>query len=234
MVEKFCQRGVLLHKGEMHGIGPAKSIVDQYHALLYSDEKTYLRYLNTQSVGTSAPLTSKEIALDCTEGSETLLRSSLADHEKEIDQASLRALIARWQVVSDDQKPSEVFRTGEVATASFEVEVFSPVDEMQAGILIRTVEGVSAFGTSTHYHGNNYLSAKPGDTVRFSFALRLDLCPGTYFVTLAVAEAVSHSDMLYLDRKTDVIVLSVGQPRITSTGIASLATHVEAVLKEPQ
>jgi lipopolysaccharide transport system ATP-binding protein len=114
---------------------------------------------------------------------------------------------------------------------SFDVDVFSSVVEMQAGILFRTVEGISAFGTSTLYHENNYLGAKPGDTVRFSFTLRLDLCPGAYFVTLAVAEAVSHGDMLYLDRKTDVIVISIGQPRITSTGIASLATRVETVLK---
>ncbi len=42
-VEKFCQKAILLHKGAVHGIGPAKDIVDQYHALLYSDDKAYLR-----------------------------------------------------------------------------------------------------------------------------------------------------------------------------------------------
>src|SRR5690606_39402793 len=45
-VEKFCQRAALLHRGELHALGPAKEVIDQYHALLYSDEKTYLRYLN--------------------------------------------------------------------------------------------------------------------------------------------------------------------------------------------
>ncbi|PSV19658.1 ABC transporter ATP-binding protein, partial [Photobacterium kishitanii] len=45
-VEKFCQRAILIHKGDVQGIGEAKEIVDQYYALLYSDEKAYLRYLN--------------------------------------------------------------------------------------------------------------------------------------------------------------------------------------------
>ena len=33
-VEKFCQRAALLHRGELHGLGPANEAVDQYHALL--------------------------------------------------------------------------------------------------------------------------------------------------------------------------------------------------------
>jgi lipopolysaccharide transport system ATP-binding protein len=104
--------------------------------------------------------------------------------------------------------------------------VLEPVQEIQAGILIRTVEGVSAFGTSTLYHDNNYLNGKPFTTLQFDFNLNLALCPGTYFVTLAIAEAISHGDMTYLDRKTDVILLRVSETRILGSGIAALKSSV--------
>lgn len=108
-----------------------------------------------------------------------------------------------------------------------------PVREIQAGILIRTIEGVSAFGTSTLYHGLNYRNGQPGTTLRFEFALDLRLCQGTYFVTLAIAEAISHGDMSYLDRKTDVILLKINQIRLTGSGIAMLEARVSAQLVEP-
>lgn len=86
-VEKFCQRGVLLHQGRMHGVGPAKEIVDQYHALLYSDERSYLRYLNQtvhQSAETTAHLTG------VADASQAVVREGSAE------QGQLRAVIKDW------------------------------------------------------------------------------------------------------------------------------------------
>ena len=217
-VEKFCQRGVLLHKGNVHGIGPAKEIVDQYHALLYSDEKTYIRYLQ-QSQGTNTPLASVDetTALQDTEG---------RIGEDEPSENGMRAVIAHWQILDASGNPCDQFMTGETLTLRFFVDVLRPIDEIQAGLLIRTVEGVSAFGTSTLYHHKNFTNAQSGKRLVFDFELRADLCAGTYFATLAIAEAISHGDMAYLDRKTDVIVFTVHQPRILASGIAMLDTKV--------
>lgn len=100
------------------------------------------------------------------------------------------------------------------------------VGEIQAGILIRTVEGVSAFGTSTLYHQKNVIHARRGSRFNFEFTLQANLCSGSYFITLAAAEAISHGDMLYLDRKTDAIVINIHQPRTLASGIAMLNTEI--------
>lgn len=222
-VEKFCQRGVLLHQGQMHGVGPAKEIVDQYHALLYSDERSYLRYLNQlahQIPETTAPPPGAGDA-------------GQVDGPDDLSgQGRLRAVIKGWEVCDSDGEASEIFHSGAQATIRFDVDVLQPVKEIQAGILIRTIEGVSAFGTSTLYHGMNHQDAQPCTTVRFEFALELRLCQGAYFVTLSIAEAISHGDMSYLDRKTDVILLKINQMRLTGSGIAMLDAHVSAQLVE--
>ena len=212
-VEKFCQRGILLHKGEAHGIGPAKEIVDQYHALLYSDEKAYLRYQSANR---------KETIDSPAEESE----SNTGKDDTTAESIDIRAAITEWGIFDVNDNPCEQFKTGEIIKIRFYVSVQDYVGEIQAGILIRTVEGVSAFGTSTLYHNKNYIDAQQGNRLKFDFELKADLCAGNYFVTLSIAEAISYGDMLYLDRKTDVIVIKINQLRVLASGIAMLESAV--------
>lgn len=212
-VEKFCQRGILLHKGEVHGIGPAKEIVDQYHALLYSDEKAYLRYQSANRKETIDSLAQES-------------ESNTGKNDTTAESIDIRAAITEWGIFDVNDNPCEQFKTGEIIKIQFYVSVQDYVGEIQAGILIRTVEGVSAFGTSTLYHNKNYIDAQQGNRLKFDFELKADLCAGNYFVTLSIAEAISYGDMLYLDRKTDVIVIKINQLRVLASGIAMLESAV--------
>jgi lipopolysaccharide transport system ATP-binding protein len=216
-IEKFCQRAILLHKGELHGLGPAKEIVDQYHALLYSDEKTYLRYLNYRLPATKAA------PLEC--ASEEPDQSAYINVRTE-ENPGLRAVISHWEALDQTGDYCEAYKTGDEVKIRFFVDILEPIQEIQAGILIRTIEGVSAFGTSTSYYNKNYLDAKPDTTLQFDFNLKLTLCTGIYFVTLAIAEAISPSDMSYLDKKTDVIIFNITEIHPLGSGIASLRSVV--------
>ena len=223
-VEKFCQRAVLLHKGEVHGIGEAKAIIDQYHALLYSDEKAYLRYLNSQNEEKPG-VNPEEPAVG---GSQAVAAHPLP-HEggaASEDDGQLKAYIKSWASLDANGERCEAFLSGQEATVAFEVSALHALQEIQVGVLIRTVEGVSVFGSSTMYHGANLFDVQAGETCRAQFRVRMDLCEGTYFVTLALAEAISRSEMAYLDKKTDVIILRVSAPKAAGTGIAALPTSV--------
>ncbi|THU02828.1 ABC transporter ATP-binding protein [Lampropedia puyangensis] len=215
-VEKFCQRGVLLHKGEMRGIGPAKEIVDQYHALLYSDEKAYLRYQASRDANQHSSAMQNQHAKEDTPS------SGLSTE----DTSGLRAVISGWDIFDTQGNPCEQYQTGDTFRVKLLIDVLSSVEEIQAGMLMRTVEGVSAFGTSTLYHKKNITAPQKGSRYEVEFEVEVSLCAGSYFITLAIAEAISHSDMRYLDRKTDVIVVTVHQPRTLASGIAMLDAKI--------
>lgn len=225
-VEKFCRRAALLHKGSLHGVGSAKDIVDQYHALLYSDEKAYLRFLNTtRDQGNPENADGKPSRADGdTEAADPGDRASA--------EGRLDAAISKWCILNAAGEPCEAFVTGDLAVIRFLLSVFTPLTEIQSGILMRTVEGVSAFGTSTSYHQTNIHDSQPGQTYLIEFRVHLTLCSGVYFVTLAAAEAISHSDMRYLDRKTDAIVIHINDYRPRGTGIAALSSTVTAKLMQ--
>lgn len=230
-VEKFCQRAVLLHKGRLHGIGDASAIIDQYHALLYSDEKAYLRYVNSEA-GEAVTLPAQDVLVQAQQthaGAESdhaiAAAVSVPDAGPE-GEGRLRAYIESWSSTDAHGEPCEVFMTGQKVTLSARVKALDAIDEMQFGVLLRTVEGVSAFGSSTMYQHANLKGVVHGDTCEVRFTLDLNLCEGTYFVTFALAEAISHADMAYLDRKTDVLILKVRAMRAKGTGIAALPTVV--------
>lgn len=237
-VEKFCQRAVLLHQGTMHGLGEAKTIIDQYHALLYSDEKAYLRYVNSQLTDASTDEPAHVLAAEesvaedpvASAGDDAALDALLPveDNEASSDDnnGGLRAYIKSWVALDAQGERCEAFLTGQQVTIRARIHALSAINEVQFGLLLRTVEGVSAFGTSTMYHSANCMDVRAGDFCDVEFRIGLNLCEGTYFVTLALAEAISRADMAYLDRKTDVILLKVSSPREQGTGIAALPVEV--------
>lgn len=233
-IEKFCQRAVLLHKGEMHAIGSAKDVIDQYHALLYSDEQAYIRFVNSQKERESqSSLEDQTAETFKTETTDIVYGDSDSDgsSKKQSITRGLSAQIVKWGIFDSNGKQCELFNTGEYITVTMQIESLSNINEIQAGLLLRTVEGVSVYGTSTRYHDSNLISVKCGDVWNCSFNIKLDLCPGSYFITLAIAEVLEQSGMAYLDRKTDVMVIKVNQRTLKASGIASLETQVE-VLKQ--
>lgn len=58
--------------------------------------------------------------------------------------------------------------TGQTVTIRARVHALDAIDEMQFGLLLRTVEGVSAFGTSTMYQRANCMDVKPGTSAMWS------------------------------------------------------------------
>ncbi len=220
-IERFCQRAVLLHQGVVHGIGPSNIIVDQYHALLYADEKAYLQILNREALADyAAP--AAEVSTSAAETPPT--EDGAAEVHEEV-----RAQIVSCSMTDSRDEQQEVFHPGNKARITMQVRCLKDLDEMQVGLSIKTVEGVHGFGTSTLYHNNNQTNIKSGETITVVFDVVLSLCEGIYFVSLAIASPISRAEMQYLDKRSDAIIFKVSEPRIKATGIAYLPVSIDFV-----
>jgi lipopolysaccharide transport system ATP-binding protein len=241
-VEKYCQRAMLLDQGTVHGLGASKEIVDQYHALLYADEKAYLRFLNTSDRRTgeegarsshpgqpaesadSSPVETLVPAQESAPATEppSLARPASLDRSLSTSRAHIEAV---W--IHDRMgEGREVFDSGEQVEVGFRLRVFQRVPKLQVGMRIRTTEGVTAYGTSTYYHDGVLAEVDAGKTYVARFRFLLDLCQGIYFISVAAAETVSATDMLYVDKRTDTLMIKIREHPISGSGIAQL--HAEA------
>jgi lipopolysaccharide transport system ATP-binding protein len=217
-IQKFCQRAILIEKGAVHGIGSSKQIVDQYHALLYSDEQAYLRFMNEEIRNKDSQQT--DVVAPGVHG------SPATNGDRDLCRTKVRAIISDWKLLDANGVGCDLFQSGDEVSIRAEIRVFDHIEEVQAGMLIRTVEGVPVFGTSTLYHDKNVRGALPGQKLLAEFTLAIALCEGPYFVSIAIAEAVSASEMVYLDKKTDVLILHVREHPAKGSGIASLPVAI--------
>lgn len=211
-IERFCQRAVLLHKGTVHGVGPSNQIVDQYHALLYSDEKSYLKHIgnwnNTQTNAVeSAP-------------------STTLDETPEAADSGALANITNVALTNDENTSCEILQPEEFITIKVSFKANTKIDEIQAGISIKTVEGIHAYGTSTLYKDQNIKNIKQNESITVSFRMQLNMSPGTYFISAAIAQPVSSSSMTYVDKRSDILTLKIVDHRAQSTGIAYMAAEI--------
>ncbi len=214
-VEKFCQRGILLHQGEVRAVGAAKDVVDEYHALLYADERAV-----------------RDIGINTSSSKKEKRRRQLGNGVLTKNIPATSAQIDHWEVLDDKGQGCSTFRTGDWVRLRCTVIAHRDVSELQAGVLLRTVEGVSVFGTSTMYWDKNPRDVAAGECYTFEFRLKLELVGGSYFVTFAIAEAISEADMRYLDRKADAVILKVIQPRVRGTGVCLLPVQIDISRQE--
>lgn len=221
MIEKFTNKCMLLEKGVLHGFGRSNQIIDQYHALLYADEAAYLKILNNGQVDI--------VTENTTEVSNNNMSNTSSCDGLESRQ---RAIIETVRALNINGAECGIYTVGEILRIEFKVRFFEEIATVQAGIRLKTVEGVEAYGVSTENVGENISNVKKGSSCAFTFVLPMDLCEGTYFISVAIAEKVSPSEMRYLDKKSDVLIIKLKEKKITATGIAHLKATVEYLLVE--
>ncbi|MGB2821323.1 MAG: Wzt carbohydrate-binding domain-containing protein, partial [Phycisphaerae bacterium] len=133
-----------------------------------------------------------------------------------------RALIESVWIRDAAGKARDFFDSGEEIEIGFSVLVGDPIHVLQAGVRIKTVEGVEAYGTSTAYVDASLTDVPAQSRCVARVRLTLSLGAGTYFVSVAVAETLSVAEMAYLDKRSDVLMFHVRQHPLTGTGIADL------------
>jgi lipopolysaccharide transport system ATP-binding protein len=222
-IERFCQRAVLLHQGVVHGVGASNVIVDQYHALLYADDAAYIKYLNSVKASHAV-----EPAKDVGNLDRPYFNSGNSG-EQNSDQRGVQAFITQTSVSDASGTPADVFHPSQRARFSVHLRTDTPVAELQVGISIRTVEGVHAFGTSTLYSGQNIRDLPSDTTAWIEFEFDLNLGPGVYFVSFALAEPTVSAGMRYVDKRTDALLIRVAEPRVSASGIAYMRPTISEI-----
>ena len=93
------------------------------------------------------------------------------------------------------------------------------------GMTIKTVDGITVYGANTRVHEMNVPAVPSGGEQSVSFEFRCHLLPGEYFISLGVAVDDDTVDNLAVDRRYDLIHLSVeGGP--ADFGIADLRAAI--------
>jgi lipopolysaccharide transport system ATP-binding protein len=132
-----------------------------------------------------------------------------------------RAELLSIETFGPDNKPTIVWKSGDMATVRATVQYNAAVDNPVLGLLIRTQVGFEVYGTNTELEGIKLGPRAVGDSVAVVFSFLCDLCPRAYTLTMA-----SHDpDGTVHDWMYDAIAVTVTDGRATA-GVANLRAKV--------
>jgi len=132
-----------------------------------------------------------------------------------------RAELLSIETFGPDNKPTIVWKSGDMATVRATVQYNAAVDNPVLGLLIRTQVGFEVYGTNTDLEGIKLGPRAVGDSVTVVFSFLCDLCPRAYTLTMA-----SHDpDGTVHDWLDDAIAVTVTDGRSTA-GVANLRAKV--------
>jgi len=132
-----------------------------------------------------------------------------------------RAEILSIETVGTNNRPTIVWKSGEMVSVRATVRFHQAVENPVIGMLIRTQIGFEVYGTNTELEKVAIGPRKEGDTVTITFAFLCDLCPNAYTITMA-----SHDpDGTAHDWLDDAVAVTVTDERSTA-GVANLHAKV--------
>lgn len=198
-IGRLCQRTIVLDKGHLCVISDAREGIKKYHELLY---------------------TTKELTARVQDGVSEVAEGLSGARD-------LRGRITRAHLESENGTVSSVFGSGQTAILAVEIEILGDLADVQVGISINTMDGYTAFGTNTSCFNRNISMAKAGSklTVRFMFCL--NLCEGTYSISVAMATTALPNGFEYIDRRSDIALVTITDSQRIATGIANLPVSLD-------
>ena len=214
LIQNHCSRAIFLNLGNIEAIGEPKVVIQAYLEHLFGNEIQQSREVDNSEVAravdhkdsatSSSRVVSESFDLDqdhCTQ------RRSY--NPNEYRWGDRRAAIIDYQLQSNSGNDQVVFESGEKLDLMVHVRFFEELTDLIYGCTVKTVDGQTVYGTNTRQRALDVSHGESGATVVIRFQFDLNVVPGEYFISLGVALDDSERDNIAIDRRYDLIHLTV-------------------------
>jgi lipopolysaccharide transport system ATP-binding protein len=214
LIQNHCSRAIFLNLGHIEAIGEPKVVIQAYLEHLFGSEIQQSREVDNSEVARAVD--HKDTA---TSPSRVVSGSSGLDQDhctqrrsynpNEYRWGDRRAVIIDYQLRSNSGNDQVVFESGEKLELMVHVRFFEELTDLIYGCTVKTVDGQTVYGTNTRQRALDVSHGEAGATVVIRFQFDLNVVPGEYFISLGVALDDSERDNIAIDRRYDLIHLTV-------------------------
>ena len=214
LIQNHCSRAIFLNAGNIEAIGEPKIVIQAYLEHLFGHEVQQrgedrlgqgVSAIDQADVGAnstrSVSASSGQVQDRCTQ------RRSY--NPNEYRWGDRRAAIIDYEIHSSFGNDQVVFESGENLKLMVYVQFFQDLTDLIYGCTVKTVDGQTVYGTNTRARAIDVSHAEAGTTGTVCFQFDLNLVPGEYFISLGVALDDPERDNIAIDRRYDLIHLTV-------------------------
>lgn len=195
-ITKYCDRAILLNKGQKIFEGTPKETVDIYKKVLVNQFDP-------------SELETDEDANDITKLSRDQdWKKSIQVNPELIEYGEKSAEIVDYALLDEGGLITNTFMKGTVFSVRMKIKAHGEVKEPIFAFTIKNLQGIELTGTNTTYEKVPVPPMKPGDVREVTFTQRLDLQGGEYLVSLGCT-GYQNGEFQVFHRLYDVCNLTV-------------------------
>ena len=247
---KYCDKVVLLNKGEFIAEGSAGKMVDMYKKILagqmdvleaelaemhdFSGDKVIVAEKQEEKVAEEND-TSREGKADrgfSSGAKESLMKNKLTINANRTEYGDGRAEIFDLGLLDERGNVTNLLLKGEMFTIRERIRFHA---EIQAPIFTYTIKdkkGTDLTGTNTLFEGTDIKPVKKGDVYEVAFTQKMTLQGGEYLLSMSCTGFEAGEHVVY-HRLYDVANITVISNKNT-VGVYDMEPEVEAVLKHEE
>jgi lipopolysaccharide transport system ATP-binding protein len=206
-IQTICDEAILLHEGRLAMQGEPEAVMDYYNALIAEKETSTVRQRAAADGRIQTVSGSGEVTL---------------------------AHVGLRRANSDGGGAVETIEVGEDVVIDVEVDVYTRIDSLVVGYMIKDRLGQPVFGTNTHHLKRTEGPLAAGDRVTLHFAFPANIGEGSYSVAVAAHDAETHISRNYEWRDLALVfkVINAEKPRFVGSAWLPVAVEVEVASHE--
>lgn len=220
IVERYCDRAMLLRSGNVQIVGKPKDVCSRYREQNMTDEEKRLQMEEEIKKKQEARDFARRVKKEKRESQKAKRKQvKLASQDKntEVKRVFLNKKAQVNSVITLNEKSEEkkVFSTGEVITIRVTMELFSDLQNPIFGIIIRNADAKTIFVTNTNFQNIKTGVLKKG-LLQVDYRVENYFCGGMYTISPAIA---SENARFYYDWRDEMTVFKIMDQEYTSGGM---------------
>ncbi len=216
-VQKYCDRVILLNKGQKQAEGAPKDMIDLYKRVMAGQEPS-------ETSETTDALGGEE-ACEALLSDGRLWRARMEQNPNCSSYGNGAATIVDYCILDQDGGMTNVLNAGEAYTVRMKVQFHQRLSEPVFALTLRDKQGTEICGTNTMYEDFNTGEVNDGDIRVISFTQRMDLKGGEYLLCLGCT-GFTDGDFEVYHRLYDVCLIRVASGK-NMVGFFDMRTRID-------
>ena len=238
---KYCDRVVLLNRGEFIAEGKPGRVVDMYKKILAGKLEALKEELRLEEERKNADIGPESIELSDFSGGmdlggsgdkEALMRDKLTINPDRTEYGDGRAEIYDLGLLDERGNVTNLLLKGEMFTIRERIRFHAALEAPIFTYTIKDKKGTELTGTNTLYEGADIKPVKAGDSYTVEFTQKMNLQGGEYLLSMSCTGFEQGEHVVY-HRLYDVTSITVISNKNT-VGVYDMESQVKAVKEEGQ
>lgn len=224
-VIKYCEKVILLNRGNFVAEGEAGHMVDLYKKILAGQAEELEEEL-AQEAGGDAQVQSADLRQDYSDPhKEQLMKDKLTINPNRTEYGDKRAEIYDFGLLDERGNITNLLLKGEMFTIRERIRFHAPLEAPIFTYTIKDKKGADLTGTNTMYEGCEIQSVESGDIYQVEFKQKMTLQGGEYLISMSCTGFEEGEHVVY-HRMYDVANLTVISNKNT-VGVYDMESEVE-------